>query len=42
MDNKLQIILNIVKEYFKIMDDIFVKSDQVVESQVVLILIHSK
>ena len=41
MDSKLQIILNIVKEYFEIVD-VFTKSDQVVGSQVVLILIHPK
>ena len=40
MDNNLQIILNIVEEYFKILD-IFIKSDQVIGSQVVLILIHT-
>ena len=41
MDNKLQIILNVVKEYFKIVDP-FIKRDQVVGSQVVLIHIRTK
>ena len=41
MDNKLQIIPNIMKEYFKIVNP-FIKCDQVVGSQVVLILIYTK
>ena len=41
MNNKLQTILNIVKEYFIIVD-LFIKSDQMVGSQEVLILVHIK
>ena len=35
MGNKLQIVLNKVKEYFKIVD-LFIKSDEVLGSQIVL------